>query len=81
MITGVAPGTGRVQAFVGSLASGLVSFTVIPRADTLIVTDSLLTVAPGAATSPPLVASGAKPFSWSAALPIGDLYHTSARPR
>jgi hypothetical protein len=57
VITGIAPGAGRVQAFVGSLASSLVSFTIIPRADTLIVTDSLITVAPGVATSPPLVAS------------------------
>ena len=56
-ITGVSPGTGRVQAFVGSLASSLESFTVIARADTLIVTDSLFTVAPGVAASPPLVAS------------------------
>ena len=56
VITGVSPGTGRVQAFVGSLASSLVSFTVIARADTLIVTDSIFTVAPGVAASPPLVA-------------------------
>lgn len=56
VITGISPGTGRVQAFVGSLASSLESFTIIPRADTLVVTDSLITVAPGVATSPPLVA-------------------------
>jgi hypothetical protein len=56
VITGVSPGTGRVQAFAGSLASSLVSFTVIARADTLIVTDSIFTVAPGGAASPPLVA-------------------------
>jgi hypothetical protein len=57
VITGVAPGPGRVQALAGSLASELVEFTVILRADTLIVTDSVLTVAPGVATSPPLVAT------------------------
>ena len=57
VITGISAGTGRVQAFVGSLASSLVSFTVIPLADTLIVTDSLFTVAPGVAASPPLVAT------------------------
>jgi hypothetical protein len=56
VITGVSPGTGRVQAFAGLLASSLVQFTVIPRADTLIVTDSVLTVAPGVAASLPLVA-------------------------
>jgi Bacterial Ig-like domain (group 2) len=56
IITGVAPGSGRVQAFAGELSSGLVQFTVIARADTLIVTDSVFTVAPGGAASPPLVA-------------------------
>jgi hypothetical protein len=55
MITGVSPGTGRVQAFVGSLASSLETFNVIAHADTLIVTDSLFTVAPSVAASPPLV--------------------------
>jgi hypothetical protein len=55
VITGVSPGTGRVQAFVGSLASSLVSFNVIARADTLIVTNSILTVTPGVAASAPLV--------------------------
>jgi hypothetical protein len=57
VVTGVSPGTGRVQAFAGSLASSLVQFTVVARADTLIVTDSVLTVAPLVATSPPLVAT------------------------
>jgi hypothetical protein len=55
VITGVAPGSGRVQAFSGNLASALIEFTVIARADTLIVTDSIFTVAPGVAASPPLV--------------------------
>jgi hypothetical protein len=56
VITGVAPGPGRVQAFEGLLASGLVQFTVIAPADTLVVTDSVLTVAPDVVASPPLVA-------------------------
>ncbi len=55
VITGISPGPGRVQAFAGLLASELVQFTVIARADTLIVTDSVFTVAPGAAASPALV--------------------------
>ena len=54
IITGVSAGPGRVQAFAGQLASNLMQFTVAPRADTLIVTDSVFTVAPGA-NSPPLV--------------------------
>jgi hypothetical protein len=57
VITGLTPGTGRVQAITGLLASELLEFTVIARADTLIVTDSVFTVAPGVATSPPLVAA------------------------
>jgi hypothetical protein len=55
-ITGVSPGTGHVQAFTGSLASELETFTVIARADTLVITgDSVLTVAPGVAASAPLL--------------------------
>jgi hypothetical protein len=55
VITGVAPGSGRVQAFAGDLGSNLLQFTVLSRADTLIVTDSVFTVGPGL-NSPPLVA-------------------------
>ena len=55
VITGVSPGTGRVQAFAGSLSSELASFTVIARPDTLlIVGDSVLTVASTATASAPL---------------------------
>jgi len=56
LVSGVSPGPGRVQAFVGTLSSPLVSFTVIARADTLIlVGDSVVTVAPTATASTPLV--------------------------
>jgi hypothetical protein len=55
VITGVAPGIGRVQAFADQLGSNVLQFTVLSRADTLIVTDSVFTVAPGL-NSPPLVA-------------------------
>jgi hypothetical protein len=55
VITGVTPGVGRVQAFAGLLGSNLLQFNVIARADTLIVTDSVFTVTPGGASSPPLV--------------------------
>lgn len=55
-VTGIFPGDGRVQAFSGSLASSLITFKVIARADTLIrVGDSVVTVAPGSGTSAPLV--------------------------
>ena len=68
VITGVSPGTGRVQAFAGNLSSGLVQFSVIARADTLIVTDSVFTVAPGGPASPPLVAQ-LQSFNPAGALP------------
>jgi hypothetical protein len=56
IISGLAPGSGRVQALAGSLASPLLSFTVIARADTLIlVGDSVVTVDPTATGSAPLV--------------------------
>ena len=54
-ITGVLPGTGRVQAFVGSLSSELASFSVIARPDTLVIVgDSVFTVDSTATASPPL---------------------------
>ena len=50
--------TGRVQAQAGALASDFVVFTVRPRPDTLVLSpDSVLTVAPDAAVSAPLVAT------------------------
>ncbi len=55
VITGVSPGVGRVQAFADLLGSSVLTFNVLTRADTLIVTDSVFTVAP-LANSPPLVA-------------------------
>jgi hypothetical protein len=79
VITGVSPGTGRVQAFVGSLASSLVSFTVTARADTLIVTDSVFTVAPGVAASAPLVAK-VQSFSPAGPLPSWPVIYTVISP-
>jgi hypothetical protein len=56
LVTGAAPGTGQVQAFVGSLSSTRVPLTVIARADTLVlVGDSVVTVAADALMSAPLV--------------------------
>lgn len=56
VLTGVTPGTGRVQASVGSLRSGVLTFNVIAPADTIILSpDSVLTVAPDVAASAPLV--------------------------
>jgi hypothetical protein len=69
VITGLVPGPGRVQAVTGLLASELVEFTVIARADTLIVTDSIFAVPPSVAASPPLVATLQ---SFSPAGPLAD---------
>jgi hypothetical protein len=80
VITGVSPGTGRVQAFAGSLASSLISFTVIARADTLlIVGDSVFTVAPGVTSSPPLVTQ-LQSFSPAAPLPSWPVIYTVISP-
>jgi hypothetical protein len=50
--------TGRVQAQAGTLASDLVTFTILPRPDTLVLSaDSVLTVAPDVQLSGPMVAT------------------------
>jgi hypothetical protein len=80
VITGVSPGTGRVQAFAGSLASGLVSFTVIARADTLVLTgDSVFTVAPGVPASPPLLTE-VRSFSPAGPLPSWPVIYAVTQP-
>jgi hypothetical protein len=54
--SGIEPGSGRIQAFAGTLASSFLTLTVIPRADTLLlVGDSIVTVAAGVPASTPLV--------------------------
>lgn len=51
-VTGVSPGTGRVQATSGSLSSELISFSVLAPADTLLlVGDSVVTAAPEPGTA------------------------------
>jgi hypothetical protein len=80
VITGVSPGTGRVQAFTGSLASGLITFTVIARADTLIlIGDSVFTVGPGVPASPPLVVQ-LQSFSPAGPLPSWPVVYAVTTP-
>ncbi len=56
VVTGVSPGTGRVQAVSGSLSSALVTVTVLARVDTLVlVGDSVRTVPADPGTSGDLV--------------------------
>ncbi len=55
VLTGVSPGSGRVQASVGTLTSGVFTFTVLAPADTIIIAgDSVFTVAIDAVASAPL---------------------------
>lgn len=55
LITAGSPGSGRVQASVGSLRSGIVTVTVVPAPDSIAVSgDSLIMMAAGATTSPNL---------------------------
>jgi len=57
VLAGVSPGSARIQATVGALGSGLITFAVVSPADTLVLTsDSIVTLAADAATSPPLTA-------------------------
>jgi hypothetical protein len=56
VLTGVAPGSARVQALVGALGSPLLTFAVVPSPDLLVLpADSIFTVARDAATLPDLV--------------------------
>ena len=58
ILTGVSPGTARVQASVGSLSSAIITFAVIPPADTLAFAgDSVFTLPAGTAVSPALLTS------------------------
>jgi hypothetical protein len=56
ILTGVSPGTVRVQASVGSLSSAIITFAVIPPADTLALAgDSVFTLPAGTTVSPALL--------------------------
>ena len=69
VLTGVSPGTARVQATVGALGSALITFAVVPPADTLIIAgDSVFDVPPETPTSPPLV-TRVESFNPAGALP------------
>lgn len=79
-ITGVFPGTGHVQAFSGSLASELETFTVIARADTLVLTgDSVITVPAGITASDPLLVQ-LQSFSPAGPLPSRPVIYTVTSP-
>ena len=55
VLSGVSAGTARVQASVGALDSPLLTFTVVPPVDALVLTtDSVVALAAGVTASPPL---------------------------
>lgn len=79
-ITGVFPGTGHVQAFSGSLSSELQTFTVIARADTLVLTgDSVITVPAGVTASAPLLVQ-LQSFSPAGPLPSRPVIYVVTSP-
>ena len=79
-ITGVFPGTGHVQAFAGSLASSLMTFTVLAAADTLVIVgDSVSTVPPGVSNTAPLVVQ-LRSLSPDAGLPSRPVIYTVTQP-
>ena len=58
ILTGVAPGSARVQASVGSLSSAIITFAVVPPADTLAIAgDSVFALPAGTTISPALLTS------------------------
>lgn len=68
LLTGVAPGTGRVQASLGALTSGVLTFSVIAPADTIVIAgDSIFTVPPD------VTASGALAVRVESFAPAGPL--------
>jgi hypothetical protein len=53
VLTGLSPGSARVQATVGSLGSSLITFAVVPAADTLVIAgDSVFTTSLSTPTLP-----------------------------
>ncbi len=53
LVTGAAPGTGDVQALVGSLASERLTFSILAPADTLIIVGDSVFIIPIATDPPP----------------------------
>jgi Bacterial Ig-like domain (group 2) len=76
VITGVAPGPGRVQAFTGSLSSAMVEFTVVAGADTLIVSQVQSLSPPGPVANHPVVYTLISPLDATVTLPGGGLTAT-----
>jgi Big-like domain-containing protein len=72
LVTGVAVGSSEVQAVVGSLASERVGFTIVLRADTLIIVGDSVLVVPVDADPPVTAALPVRLESLSPAGPLGS---------
>jgi len=80
LVTGVSPGTGRVQASSGSLSSDFLSFSVLASADTLIIVgDSIVVVPVEPGVTGPLVVR-LESFHPAGALPNGQVTYEITRP-
>jgi hypothetical protein len=80
LATGLAPGSGEVQAFAGSLPSNSIELTVIERADSvMLVGDSVVTIAPGVSTSAP-VSVQVRNFARGEPLPARPVVYTLTFP-
>jgi hypothetical protein len=72
LVSGVAAGTGEVQAVVGSLASERVGFTVVLRADTLIIEGDSVLAIPRDADPPATATLPVRLESFDPAGPVGS---------
>ena len=80
LVTGVAPGSAQIQAAAGSLTSGQIPLTAIPRADTLaLVGDSVVIVPTTVPASAPLVVQLLN-FAQGTPLPTRPVIYTVSFP-
>jgi hypothetical protein len=80
LVTGVAPGTGRVQALVGSLVGELVSLAVIAPADTLLLVGDSVVVAPAVPGVTPTLTAQLQSFNPAGPLDARPLIFEITRP-
>jgi hypothetical protein len=79
-ITGLFPGPGRVQAFSGSLASSLVTFTVLAPADTLVIVGDSVSIVPADVTNTAPLEVQLRTLSPDAGLPSRPVIYTVTQP-
>jgi len=72
LVTAIAPGSGEVQAVVGSLASERIGFTIVLRADTLIIEGDSVLVIPLDVDPPATATLPVRMESFDPAGPVGS---------